>query len=60
VAVSNFEVSESHTIGLFVTSVQPIAEVATYTIKTQETNVEAVSVIRTHDLRNQYRCRSTL
>ena len=57
VAASNFEVSGSHTVGLFRTSVQPIAEVATYT--TQETNVQAVSVIRTRDLSNQYRRRST-
>jgi hypothetical protein len=42
-----------HTVGLLWTSDQPVSETSTYTeqrnIETQETNIYALSGIRTHD-----------
>jgi hypothetical protein len=47
----------THTVGLLWTSDQPFAEACTYTgqhnIETQETNIHALSGIRTSDPRNQ-------
>jgi hypothetical protein len=46
-----------HTVGLLWTSNQPVAETSTYTgqhnIETQETNIHALSGIRTRDPSNQ-------
>jgi hypothetical protein len=47
----------THTVGLLWTSDQPVAEASTYTgqhnIETQETNIHALSGIRTRDPSNQ-------
>jgi hypothetical protein len=47
----------THTAGLLWTSDQPVAEASTYTgqhnIETQETNIHALSGIRTRDPSNQ-------
>jgi hypothetical protein len=51
------DIQLTHTVGLLWTSDQPIAEASTYTgqhnIETQETNIHALSGIRTRDPNNQ-------
>jgi hypothetical protein len=52
-----YHIQLTHTVGLLWTSVQPVAEASTYTgqhnIETQETNIHALSGIRTRDPSDQ-------